>query len=86
MKVYNLVNCKTRDKQKYNDNHILNAINIPYDQLLTHPDRYLNKNYKYYIYCQKGFKSKKICQILNNSGYNTVNIIGGYEAWILNKI
>ena len=73
-----------RDRSKYNDNHILGAKNIPFEQLLIHTDKYLNKYNKYYIYCQKGIKSNKICNILKSKGYNVINIIGGYEAWILN--
>ena len=75
----------TRSSQKYNDRHIMNARNIPFEKLMIYPNKYLNKFTKYYIYCQKGTKSKQLCQQLKNQGYNVVNIIGGYEAWILNE-
>ena len=71
--------------EKYNSRHILNAINIPVEQLLIKPQKYLDKQKKYYIYCQKGIQSRKLCQILIKSGYNVVNVSGGYEAWILNE-
>jgi len=74
-----------RSIEKYNNNHITNSMNIPLDQLLLNFNKYLDKNEKYYIYCQKGIQSKKMCQILKNSGYDVINIIGGYESWILNK-
>ena len=74
-----------RSVEKYNDKHIIGAINIPMEQLLLRPERYLDKNNKYYIYCQKGIQSRKLCQILLNKGYNVINISGGYEAWILNQ-
>lgn len=74
-----------RSIEKYNNNHIPNSINIPLEKLLSNFDKYLDKNKKYYIYCQKGIQSKKVCQILKNSGYDIINIIGGYETWILNK-
>lgn len=74
-----------RSEEKYNDNHILNAYNIPYNKLISFPERYLNKNTIYYIYCQKGMRSKQVCNILITKGYNVVNIIGGYEAWILTE-
>lgn len=73
-----------RSSQKYNDNHINGALNITYEQLLLYHYKYLNKNTKYYIYCQKGYKSKEICNYLDKNGYNVVNINGGYESWILN--
>lgn len=74
-----------RSIEKYNNNHILNAKNIPMEELLIRPNKYLINSEKYYIYCQRGIKSTKLCQILSNNGYNVVNIIGGYEAWILNE-
>ena len=40
-----------RNSQKYNEGHILNAKNIPIEQLLIYPNKYLNKKKKYYIYC-----------------------------------
>lgn len=74
-----------RSIEKYNNKHIMNAINIPVNQLLIKPEKYLKKELKYYIYCQKGIQSRKLCQILKNIGYDVVNISGGYEAWILNE-
>lgn len=74
-----------RNIEKYNDKHIPGAINIPLNQLLINPEKYLRKDLKYYIYCQMGMQSRKLVQILKNSGYNVVNIQGGYEAWILNE-
>ncbi len=74
-----------RNIQSYNNNHIQNAINVPFEKLITYPSKYLNPNIKYFIYCQKGLTSKKACQILNNYGYKVVDIIGGYEEWIMQK-
>lgn len=74
-----------RSEEKYNDNHILNACNIPFNKLIYSPDKYLIKNKVYYIYCQNGRKSIQLCNILNSKGYNLINIIGGYEAWILTE-
>ena len=73
------------NKEKYNDNHITNAYNIPFDKLLLNPSNYIEKDEIYYVYCQSGIRSKKICTILNSKGYNLINIIGGYEAWILTQ-
>lgn len=84
-----LMNCQginiidIRSNQSYNNNHIVGAINIPYEKLITEPQKYLDRSQKYFIYCQKGLTSKKVCQILINSGYNVININGGYEEWIL---
>ena len=61
-----------RNNQNFNNNHIPNAINIPYEKLLLHPKAYLEYGKKYYIYCQKGMASKRIVSILNKIGYNTL--------------
>lgn len=74
-----------RSEEKYNDNHILNAYNIPYNKLLISPSNFLDINRTYYVYCQKGLTSRKLCSILNSKGYNLINIVGGYEAWILTE-
>ncbi len=74
-----------RSREKYNTSHIGNARNIQMEQLLIYPDKYINKYEKYYIYCQKGLQSRKLCQILKSNGYNVVNITGGYEAWVLSE-
>jgi len=72
-----------RSSQSYNNNHIPGAINVPTEKLLVSPQTYLQTNKTYYIYCQKGISSPKVCQILNRMGYHTINITGGYEEWIL---
>lgn len=72
-----------RSNQSYNNNHIPGSINIPMEKLLVDPKKYLQANAIYYIYCQKGISSQKVCQILNRMGYHTTNISGGYEEWIL---
>jgi len=74
-----------RSIEKYNNNHIMNAINIPANELLMRPEKYLEKNKKYYIYCQRGIQSRKVCSILTGYKYDVVNINGGYEAWIINE-
>lgn len=74
-----------RSIEKYNDNHIDGAKNIPMIFLLKEPAKYLEYNKIYYIYCQKGINSLKVCMELTKKGYQVVNIIGGYEAWLLKR-
>ena len=74
-----------RSIEKYNDNHIPNAINIPQEKLILNPNKYLDKNTRYYIYCQKGMSSYNICKILTKIGFKVTNINGGYESYIMNK-
>ena len=84
-KLKNIKIIDIRNIEKYNSGHILNSINIPLEQLLIKFNRLLDKNQKYYIYCQMGIQSRKMCQILKNNGFNVVNILDGYEAWVLNE-
>lgn len=74
-----------RSTQSYNNNHIDHAINVPLTKLLANPNKYLDKFQKYFIYCQKGTSSIRVCKILYNQGYKVVNITGGYEEWIMKK-
>lgn len=74
-----------RAKESYNNNHLPGAKNISQNELLIMPEKYLKQNETYYIYCQHGHNSKKICQVLNAKDYNAIDIIGGYEAWVLSK-
>lgn len=72
-----------RSNQSYNNNHIPNAINIPFEKLIIEPDKYLRKNIMYYIYCRSGITSIKACEILIKRGFKVTNVVGGYERWIL---
>ena len=74
-----------RSLEKYNNNHIPGAKNISYNSLLIAPDKFLNKEEDYYIYCKRGMSSNGLCQILRKQGYKVYSVIGGYEAWLLNK-
>ncbi len=46
----------------------------PYEKLLYNPSLYLDKNKKYYFYCKKGIKSKKVVSILELYGYDVTRI------------
>ena len=82
-KIYKNINViDIRSRNKYLLNHISNSRNIDKNELILYPYKYLNKNEKYYIYCQNGISSLRVCQILKNMGYNVYNIIGGYEEWL----
>ena len=74
-----------RSIQKYNDNHIPYAKSIPAEQLRENPNKYLSFGKTYYLYCQQGFTSLKVCQALRLKGYKVINITGGYESWLLER-
>lgn len=67
-----------RDNYSYNEGHIKDAKNIPYYSLLSNHSIYLNKQEKYYLYCNYGKQSMEISNRLNLLGYNTYYIKEGY--------
>ena len=69
------------DKYEYIIENIRNSVNIPYNYLALLPENYLNKSSTYYIYCDSGKKSRKLCLLLNQLGYKTVDLIGGYQHY-----
>ena len=79
-KLNNPIIIDIRDNYSYNNSHIKNAINIPYYNLLNNYSHFLNKNNKYYLYCEEGRQSSEISKRLNSFGYNTKSIKGGYKA------
>lgn len=70
-----------RDQIQYQNGTIGDAINIPVNTLLADYNRYLNRNEKYYIFCNYGSTSPRLCSFLGNHGYNVVNLVGGYQAY-----
>lgn len=74
-----------RDINSYNKSHIEGAIHIDQYDLIFNPNKYLNKNDIYYIYCNSGVSSKVVVNRLNSRGYHTVNIDGGYNNYLLSK-
>lgn len=59
----------------YNNAHLKEAINIPYEKLLYNHSEYLDKNKKYFIVCKKGITSKKATRILEFYGYDVTQVI-----------
>lgn len=72
-----------RDAYLFNIGKIPYAKNIPMNFLVMNPGNYLNYDETYYIYCSYGNNSQKVCKILQNKGYDVINIIGGYNEYKL---
>ena len=54
-----------RGSDRYNISHIPGSINIPYNSLIIAPFKFLDKDIKYYLYCESGVTSKSACTILS---------------------
>lgn len=74
-----------RSNIEYQQGRIPTAKNINRILLSQNPEKYLNKTETYYIYCQAGHFSNTLVEQLKNKGYNTINIIGGYNNYLLRK-
>lgn len=70
-----------RDNYQYNLGNIPTSKNVPKNFLLTNPNLYLNFEDTYYIYCELGDTSSKVCNTLRKKGYKTVNVLGGYNEY-----
>ncbi|MBP1755641.1 MAG: Rhodanese domain protein [Firmicutes bacterium] len=60
---------------------IKGAKNIPMGQLMTNPDKYLDKTKTYYIMCQSGGRSANAVSALHRAGYDVVNVKGGMGSY-----
>jgi len=68
-----------RPPYEYSISHIKNAVNIPYDILLTYPESYLKRDQAYYLICDHGSQSLRASAILQSYGYNVASIKNGYK-------
>ena len=76
----NVIIIDIRDNYSYQMGHLPQALNIPYYSLLSNYNIYLNKQDKYYLYCNYGHQAKEISQRLNLFGYHTIYVKEGYLA------
>ncbi len=59
-------------------------IYIPFDEIVSLEDteNALDKSKIYFVVCNSGNKSKYVCELLKEKGYNVFNIEGGVEKHI----
>lgn len=55
--------------------------NIPMGQLMTNPEKYLDKTKTYHIMCQSGGRSASAVSALLRAGYDVVNVKGGMGSY-----
>lgn len=70
-----------REPYEYRSGSIRTAKNIPMGTLLNAPEKYLLKDKTYYIMCQSGGRSGSAVRVLDNQGYDVINVSGGVGSY-----
>ena len=77
---YVLLDVRTVDE--YKERHIVNAINIPLDELEELANvKLIDKDQPIFVYCRSGNRSQEGSQILVDLGYTNVIEMGGINDW-----
>ena len=72
-----------RKNYLYNLGSIPSSVNVPKEFLLMNPEKYMDKEKEYYLYCNGGLETPKVCAELSEKGYKVVNVLGGYNDYII---
>lgn len=73
-----------RDEEEYDDESILNAINIPLNELANFIEtlREQSSDRAVLVYGSTGGRSAAACDMLYRAGYQYIyNLLGGIKAW-----
>jgi len=71
-----------RTAEEYSEGHLSNAENIDfYAEDFTEQILALPKEEEYVLYCRSGRRSNAALQIMQEAGYDVVEIAGGIQAW-----
>ncbi|MDO0823177.1 DsrE/DsrF/DrsH-like family protein [Desulfosporosinus nitroreducens] len=73
-----------RTEEEYNNGHLPGSINIPLDSLRDRMDE-LDRNKQIIEYCQVGLRGYVADRILSQSGYNVLNVTGGYKTAMIQE-
>jgi rhodanese-related sulfurtransferase len=72
-----------RTKSEYKSSHLLNSINLPLYDIIDKKN-ILNKNEKYLVHCQTGYRSMVASSLFKKMNLNVVEIKDGFKG-ILNS-
>lgn len=78
----NYIIVDVRSEDEYNEGHIVDSINIPYDQIDENIN--LDKTKTIMVYCRSGNRSSIAYNILVDLGYDVLDL-GAYESINLEK-
>ena len=84
----NAILIDTRKADSFKQGHIVNAVNLPLDDITSGKasiEKYKGKNI--ITYCTSGMSSKLACKLLIKSGIeNVFNLTGGINGWVKDKL
>ncbi len=69
-----------RTPEEFSLGHIETAVNIPIDELRGRTGE-IPKGKPVYVYCQIGLRGYVACRMLDQLGYDTYNLSGGYKTY-----
>lgn len=70
-----------RTPEEFKCNALSNALNLNYlSEQLADDLEQLDKAKTYYVYCQTGRRSLRVCVLLKNSGYSIINLDNGLAS------
>ena len=72
----NYVIVDVRTKDEYNEGHLKDSINIPYDEI---EENVFDKSKTILVYCKSGARSKKAYNSLKKMGYKAYDL-GAYDS------
>lgn len=72
-----------RTPEEYQAGHLPDAVNINwFDSHFQQEIRDLGTDKVLYLYCKKGGRSAQAAKLLDSLGYEVVDLIGGYDAYV----
>jgi len=74
-----------REPYEYKGGSLRNSKNIPMNDLINQPDKYIKKDKTYYIMCQSGARSSRTCNFLKKQGFDVINVSGGIGSYVGTK-
>lgn len=66
-----------REDYEYNEEHLDNAINIPYTVILDNIDKYASTDSDIILYCKSGKRASIAALTLKEAGYKHIYNLGG---------
>ena len=70
-----------RRADEYEEFHVPGAQLIPLDEIVERVEEIPNDR-RVYLICAVGSRSARAAEFLNGQGYDTVNVVGGSNAWL----